>query len=194
VTSSAPKLATYADLLALPEGMRAELVGGQVVMMPAVLPRHAKSAGALRRFVGGPYDDDDGYGGPGGWWILPEVDVQLEAHEVVRPDLSGWRRERLPEPGDVRPICVVPDWVCEVISPTSAKRDRVDKRALYARAGVAHYWLVDPEARTLEALELRAGRWLELGAYTDGDCARIAPFEQVELEVGRLFMPRPADV
>lgn len=64
------------------------------------------------------------------------------------------------------------------------------KRRLYARAGVAHYWMVDPEARMLEALKLgEDGRWIELGAWDEGARARVEPFEGVELEVGRLFLP-----
>jgi Uma2 family endonuclease len=141
--------------------------------------------------IGGPYDDDDGRGGPGGWWILLEVDVRFGLHDVVRPDLAGWRRERLPSPWDVRPIDVVPDWVCEVLSPSNAPHDRVRKRALYARHGVPYYWIVDPTGRTLEALRLdpATGAWIEVGAYDDQSTAGIAPFEAVALEVGRLFPP-----
>jgi Uma2 family endonuclease len=187
----AQKLATYADLEALPEGIRAELVGGVIVTMPAALPKHSKTARALGRFIGGPYDDDDGYGGPGGWWIFPEVDVYFGPHDTMRPDLSGWRRERLPDPGDVRPIMVAPDWICEVLSPSNEAHDRVYKRRLYAAAGVTHYWLLDPAARVLEALELRSGQWVELGAYDDTATAvRIAPFDAVELDISRLFLPR----
>jgi len=186
---SALKLATYADLLALPADARAEIVGGAIVLLPAPRPRHLKVQGALRRFLGGPYDDDDGFGGPGGWWIFGEVDVRFERHETVRADLAGWRRVRLPDP-DQRPIDVVPDWICEVLSASNVARDRVEKRALYARAGVAHYWLVDPDARTVEALALQGAQWLEAGAWTDGARVRIAPFDEVELDISRLFLPR----
>ena len=110
----ARRRARYDDLLALPEEVHAEILGGEITTLPAPRPRHSKPQGALRRFIGGPFDDDDGFGGPGGWWIFVEVDVQL-GDDVVRPDLSGWRRERWPEP-DTRPIQVVPDWVCEVLS------------------------------------------------------------------------------
>ena len=122
MSSPAPKLATYADLLALPEDERAEVLSGQIVMTPAPLPRHAYVQRCTGRFIGGPFDDDDGRGGPGGWWIFVEVDVALGAHDIVRPDISGWRREGLPRPGSVRPIDVVPDWVCEVLSPATAAR------------------------------------------------------------------------
>lgn len=121
------------------------------------------------------------------------MDVRLSAHDVVRPDLAGWRRERLPRPGNARPIDVAPDWICEIASPSTAARDRATKRALYAKHGVGHYWIVDPSARTLEALELSGGRWVEVGACDDTAAERIAPFSEIVLEVGRLFLPPEAD-
>ncbi len=149
---------------------------------------------AFGNFVGKPFDDDDGRGGPGGWWILCEVDVQLDVHQIVRPDVAGWRRERLPHPWGQHPVLMVPDCVCEIVSPAKPARDRVSKRRLYAAHGVAFYWIVDPAARTLEALRLDAAReWHEIGAYDDESVARIAPFDAIELEVGRLFPPATDD-
>jgi Uma2 family endonuclease len=190
----ARKLATYDDLLALPEDVRAEVIEGTVVVQPSPLPRHAKVQGSLRSFIGRPYDDDDGRGGPGGWWILLEVDVRLAAHQVLRPDLSGWRRDRLPDPWDMRPIDVRPDWVCEILSPSNAAMDRVKKRRLYAEHGVPFYWIVDPVEETLEALRLDGGTWTDAGTFDASSLARIPPFDAVELEVGRLFPPRAHDV
>lgn len=184
----ARRAATYDDLLALPEDVRAELVAGEIVASPAPRPRHSKPQGALRSFVGGPFDDDDGRGGPGGWWIFVEVDVRFGEH-VLRPDLAGWRRERLVEP-DVRPIEVVPDWVCEITSESNAAHDRVTKRRIYAEHGLRHFWLVDPDARTLEALTLEGGRWVDAGSFDDTARARVAPFEAVELEISRIFLPK----
>lgn len=117
--------------------------------------------------------------------------MRLEAHEVVRPDLSGWRRERLPRPWDLRPVDVTPDWVCEVLSPSNAATDRVHKRNLYARAGVPFFWLVDPAERTLETLRLRDGVWMDAGTYDETATVRAAPFDGIELEVARLFPPDP---
>lgn len=185
----ARKLATYDDLVALPEDAHAELLAGQVVVQPAPLPRHSRVARAMARFIGGPFDDDDGRGGPGGWWILLDVDVRFARHDVVRPDLAGWRRETLPEPWELRPIDVVPDWVCEVLSPSNAAHDRIRKRRLYAAHGVAHYWLVDPVERTLEALRLVDGIWVDAGSFDHTAVAKIPPFDAVELEVARLFPP-----
>jgi Uma2 family endonuclease len=121
-----------------------------------------------------------------------EVDVEIGPHDVVGPDLAGWRRARLPQP-DHRPIHVIPDWICEITSPSTAARDRVAKRNLYARHGVKHYWLVDPDARTLEALALRDGTWVDAGTFDETALARIPPFEAVELPVGRIFLPTNPD-
>ncbi len=190
MSDPAQRLATYEDLIALAEAERAEVIAGTIHVSPAPLPKHSKAQGSLRRFVGGPFDDDDGYGGPGGWWIFVEVDIELAAHDIVRPDLAGWKRERLPNPGEQRPIRAAPDWVCEVLSPSTATRDRVEKRNLYAEHGVRHYWIVDVDARTLEAFELDDGRWLLAGNFDEAALARIAPFEDIELAVGRLFLPK----
>ena len=187
--TAAHKLATYETLLALPDDVKAEVVGGMVQVLPAPRPRHAKIQGALRRFIGGPFDDDDGFGGPGGWWIFLEVDVQFSPHDILRPDLTGFRRERLSDL-DERPFTVTPDWVCEVQSLSTARHDRVTKRRLYAQHGVKHYWLIDPDTRTLEALELRDGVWMEVGVYDEDSSVCIAPFEAVELPIGRLFLPK----
>jgi Uma2 family endonuclease len=186
---AARKLATYDELRALPEGVKAEIIEGDLVTMPPLRPRHANVQGTLRRFIGGPFHDDDGFGGPGGWWIFIDVDVALSAHTIVRPDVVGVRRERLPDP-DVLPIPVVPDWICEVLSPSNAPHDRVIKRRLYAHHGVRWYWLVDPAERVLEALELRDGLWVNVGIYDETDTARVPPFEAVELPMPRLFLPR----
>jgi Uma2 family endonuclease len=187
-------MATYADLLALPSDVRAEIVAGQIVTAPAPLPRHSKAQRSLSHFIGGPYDDEEGHGGPGGWWIFIEVDVQLGVHDVVRPDLSGWRRERLADPGDKRPITVTPDWVCEVLSPSTAAYDRVAKRNLYGKQGVRHCWIVDVDARTVEAFELVDHRWVLLGSYDDTATVAIPPFTDVELSIDRLFLPAASAV
>ncbi|MAQ13514.1 MAG: hypothetical protein CMN30_01765 [Sandaracinus sp.] len=181
--------ATYDDLLALPEDARAEVVRGEVLMSPAPLPRHSKVQRAIARFIGGPFDDDDGRGGPGGWWILLEVDVRLSEHDIVRPDLAGWRRQRLPKPWDQRPIDVVPDWVCEVLSPSTMRHDRLTKARLYREAGVPSLWLIDPEARLLEAFQLRDESWVEAARCGDEDTLAIPPFGVIDLEVARLFPP-----
>jgi Uma2 family endonuclease len=183
----APHRATDEDLLALDEKTRAEVVEGDVLLLPSTTGQHQYVVGelgdVLRQLARSTPNR------LGGWWILSDLDVRFATHLILRPDLVGWRREHLASPRG-RPIEVRPDWVCEVVSPSNASHDLVTKRRLYAEHGVPHYWLVDPLVRTLTALTLRDGLWVEDGVFDDNDVARIAPFEAVELEVGRLFLPR----
>jgi Uma2 family endonuclease len=188
---TAQRRATYEDLLLLPEGVRAEVIGGEVIFLPNPLPVHQFIASALSGFLAVPLQHRPGARERGEWWIIPDCDVRLEPHEIVQPDVAGWRRTRLPDPWHTRPIDVVPDWACEILSPSNARHDLVTKRGLYARFGVRHYWLIDPATRTLTALELRGELWVELGAWDDMATARIAPFDAIELEVGALFPPAP---
>ena len=185
----AAKTATYEDLLGLPEDVRGEILSGEVVVHPSPLPEHGWVQGSVARGIGGPFDGDDGRGGPGGWWILIEVDVRLGVHDIARPDVSGLRRTNLPKPFGSRPIDVRPDWVCEVLSPTNASVDRVRKRTLYADYRVPYYWMIDPGARVVEALKLVDGAWVEIGAWSAAGTARIEPFDAVELDLERLFPP-----
>ena len=183
--------AGWSDLLALPEdGLRAEVLAGELITHPRPRPAHGRTQAILSSSLTPPFDL--GEGGPGGWWLVIEPDVQLGPHDIVSPDLVGWRRERMPEFPAERPITLAPDWVCEVLSPGTARRDRTIKADLYLRAGVPHYWLLDIELRTLEALEAQSGRWVRLGAWSDGESARAAPFEAVEIVVGTLFPPPPS--
>ncbi|MDC0670831.1 Uma2 family endonuclease [Nannocystis radixulma] len=186
---AARKLKTYEDLLAIPEGVHVELHAGELVTLPGGLPEHSRVQVGMSRFIGGPFEDDSE--AADAWWILPAVDVRFTRHDVTRPDLAGWRRARLPSPAGLRPIDVVPDWICEVLSPSNARHDRVFKARLYAAHGVPYYWLVDPAERTLEAYVLKDSQWLVAGTWDDTAVARVPPFEAVELPVSRLFFPRP---
>lgn len=198
----AHKLATYADLLALPEGVRGEVIGGELVivpptvptdggarmMSPSALPRHGRVQAALSAQLAPAYDF--GKGGPGGWWILTECDVAVSAHDILTPDLLGYRRTRLPTLPDELPLLTTPDWVCEILSPSTQVRDRTVKAELYHAAGVAWYWIADPQARLLEAWKRRDDAWVRLGAWSGEQLARVAPFEEVELDLGLVF-PAP---
>lgn len=190
MAEAALKLATWDDLEALtgvPEGTNVEIVDGELVLTPRSASSSGRTQGGLYHLVGGPFDFDPD--GPGGWWIVIEPEVELDRNQVLIPDLAGWRRERLPRLPDSRPVRVRPDWVCEVLSPSTERLDRLRKANAYLRAGVPHYWLVSVPGRLLEALEAQGDRWVRMGAYSDGDVVRIPPFEAVELDVGRLFPP-----
>jgi Uma2 family endonuclease len=185
--------ATYADLEAVPPNKVAELIGGTLHVMPRPAPRHARSSSALGGTLFNPFDKGDG--GPGGWWILDEPELHFpDPHpeepgdiEAVVPDIAGWRRDRMPELPETAHFELAPDWICEVISKSTEDVDRKEKMPIYAREGVAHVWLVDPLARTLEVCRLENGRWVNLGAWRDDAKVRAEPFGELELELGGLW-------
>jgi Uma2 family endonuclease len=180
-------LATWQDLRDTPEnGIKYESLSGTLEALPSPLPGHRLVQGVLVSELHAPFSR--GRGGPGGWWNLIEPDVSLGVHDIVSPDLVGWRKERVPVFPAVRPIAAVPDWICEVLSPSTERRDRVHKASLYLAVGVPFYWIIDVAARTLEAFRAHEGVWVRLGAWTDGDQPGIAPFEAM-LDVEGLFPP-----
>jgi Uma2 family endonuclease len=187
VAEAAAKRATRADLEALPESSVGELIHGVLHVFPRPRPRHARAASGLGGDLIGPYDR--GRGGPGGWWILDEPGVQLAELDVdeIAPDLAGWKRERLPELPEGG-ITVAPDWVCEVLSPTTRAHDLKRKRPIYARASVRWMWIVDADARTLTASRLHEMSWLEIGTWSDDDVARIEPFDAIEIRLADLWV------
>lgn len=176
--------ATYDDLLAVPDHLVAEILGGELHTSPRPTPRHAQATSGLTIDLGGPFDR--GRGGPGGWHILAEPELHL-GDDVVVPDLAGWRRSRLTALPEQAFLTLAPDWVCETLSPSTERIDRGKKLAIYAREGIAHLWLVNPIAETLESYRLEQGRWLLLVTHAGDVAARIEPFDAVELELWRLW-------
>jgi Uma2 family endonuclease len=176
----------YETLLALPENLVGEILNGELYTQPRPAGPHGLAESGLNIELGGPFHK--GRGGPGGWWILPEPEIHfVRDTEVAVPDLAGWRRERMPEmPRDHR-FEVVPDWVCEILSPGTEKKDRAIKLPLYARYGVGHAWLVDPIERTLEAFELREGFWVLLGTLKDEDPVSMRPFDAITFSLAELW-------
>jgi len=168
----------------VPDTMIAEIVDDELHATPRPAMPHAHVTSSLVVLIGGPFHH--GRGGPGGWWILYEPEVHLR-RDVLVPDLAGWRRSRLPQLPGAAACSLAPDWVCEVLSPSTASLDRVKKLAIYAREQVGHAWLVDPAARTLEVLRLESGRWAILGTHANSDIVRAEPFTDVELELASLW-------
>lgn len=182
----ARRRATYEDVLAAPANMVAEIFDGELRLSPRPAKPHAAATAALGEELGPPFKR--GRGGPGGWIILDEPELHLEA-DILVPDLAGWRRERMGALVDDEPFfTVAPDWVAEVISPRTSKYDRTDKLRIYAREKVAWTWLVDPLARTLEVLSLGAdGRWVMRDAFRDHTKVRAEPFDAIELDLSILW-------
>jgi Uma2 family endonuclease len=179
--------ATYADIEALPEHLTGEIIDGELFVSPRPAPPHARAEGAIHADLSDPFDR--GRGGPGGWWLLIEPELRLGAHVLV-PDIAGWRRERMPEFPQEAAIALAPDWLCEVLSPATAKLDRGKKLTTYGRQGIEWVWLVDPVLRTVEVYRFRDG-WVFGGMFTDDARVRIPPFHAVEVDMSGWWPPRP---
>lgn len=176
--------ATYDDLLAAPPAYKAELIFGALILQPQPKGRHQFGVSTLSMMLGPPFQR--GNGGPGGWLIIYGPELHL-GDDVVVPDLAAWRRDRMAAPPQDHAFRIAPDWVCEVLSPSTGSRDRHEKADIYAAAGVRHYWIVDPDAPLLEAYENQGGRWLRLGAFGPNDSVTAPPFGEVPFTLKTLW-------
>lgn len=176
----------YERLLSLPENLIGEIINGELYTQPRPAGPHASVSSVLGMDIGSAYHH--GRGGPGGWWIIDEPELHfVRDTEVLLSDIAGWRRERMPVLPEDHRFEVVPDWVCEVLSPSTQKKDRVTKAKAYARFGVAFLWLVDPLARILETYALTNGQWTVTGLYQDQEDVSAAPFEAVTIVLNDLW-------
>jgi Uma2 family endonuclease len=188
MADTALRYAAYEDLFDLPEHLVGEILNGVLETHPRPAPGHARTSSSLGMSVGSPYDH--GQNGPGGWWILDEPELHLDA-DIMVPDLAGWRRERMPALPETAWFECVPDWVCEVISPSTGRVDRAVKMPLYAHYGVKYLWIVDPDLKTLEAYQLQQGtagsKWLLLKTLTNDQVVSLPPFDAIEFELSILW-------
>ena len=176
--------ATYDDLCAVPENFVAEMFDGELYATPRPAMPHAHAASVLGFELGGPFHR--GRHGPGGWWILVEPELHF-GKDVLVPDLAGWRREKLATLPTLPYFTQAPDWICEVLSPSTESLDRVKKLRIYARVGVEHAWLVNPVLQTLEVFTLASGRWTLVATHEGSTFVRAEPFDAIELELGALW-------
>jgi Uma2 family endonuclease len=179
--------ATYDDVLAAPENKVAEILDGELFLSPRPASPHARASSRLGAVLDAFDGDPRGPAQPGGWLVLDEPELHLGA-DVVVPDIAGWRRERMPRIPDAPWLELAPDWLCETLSPSTARLDRTRKLTIYAREGVRHVWLVDPLARTLEVLALEGERWVVAENHGGDDVVRAAPFDAIELDLSRLWL------
>ena len=187
MASLAYQVTLYEQLQALPEGLTGEILNGQLHTQPRPSGPHALAESGLNIAIGSRYGFGDG--GPGGWWILVEPEVHfVRDQEVAVPDLAGWRRERMPRIPEGHRFEVVPDWVCEILSPSTASKDREIKLPLYAYYGVTYAWLVDPQRRTLEVYRLEQGTWQLLLEAAETAVVRAPPFEALDLKLAVLWV------
>ena len=178
--------AVYQDVLDAPPHKVAEIIDGELYAQPRPAMPHALAGGTLYLKVGNSFSHGHGPGGPGGWWIVYEPELHL-GDDVIVPDLAGWRQARMPQYPVTAHIKLAPDWACEVLSPSTRKLDLTKKRRIYAREGVKWLWFVDPDSRTLEALELRDGRWAQIAVLTDDDAVSLPPFEAAKFSLALLW-------
>lgn len=188
MTEPPRRRATLDDFLAIPEERRFhELLAGEIVEKAVPSGEHGDAQAGVVGAVRPTYHGPPGGAGRGGWWVATEVEVLLPTGDLVRPDVVGWRRDRVPRRPTGNPVEVRPDWVCEVVSPSNANTDTVKKLRTYHAARVPHYWIVDPRDSTLTVM-----RWTE-AAYSvavraeSGETVRPEPFEGIELPIGTLF-------
>jgi Uma2 family endonuclease len=171
-----------------------EVIDGELFTLPRPRPRHARAttrlAGRLAPFDD-PADDD-----PGGWDILIEPELHLGSKpDIISPDLAGWRAGRLPpsvfsDDASVG-ISVAPDWVAEILSPSTERTDRGSKMRAYRREGVAHVWILSPLLQTLEVYRIEGGRYSLIDTYEGDACVRVEPFDAIELPLSALWVVAP---
>ncbi len=191
MSEAASNRSALGDTLALLErGDRVECIDGEIVHSAPPAPAHGEAqvgvAAALAPFrLGG---GGGGRGVDAGWWILSEVEVEYRlTGEVFRHDLVGYRRAgRTSRPGPA-PIRERADWVCEILSPSTARTDLVQKQRTLHAHGVPHYWIVDPEHQTLSVLRHGPDGYVSIVNAGVGDRVRAEPFDAIEIEVGEIF-------
>jgi Uma2 family endonuclease len=187
VTTTRPPV-RYDELLQVPDTKVAEIIDGELIVTPRPAFPHAHAGsvlgadpiGAFHRPPGDPL-------GPGGWWLLDEPELHF-GDDVIVPDQAGWRRDRIAHLPNVAAYAEAPDWVCEVISPSTGKIDRSRKMLIYAREGVGHLWIVDPLLHTIEVYRLDQGHWVVAAVHGGEAPVRLEPFAEVELAIGRWWL------
>jgi Uma2 family endonuclease len=184
MTNTAFKQASYQDIIDLPDNIVGEIINGHLETHPGPTPKHALASSSLGDELVSPFQK--GKGGPGGWWIIDEPECHLGPHVLV-PDLAGWRRQNMPALPETAWFEAAPDWVCEILSPPTARVDRIVKMPTYAELGVGYLWLIDPVLQTLEAYELHDRHWLLTGSYADDDSIAIAPFAEHTFSLSDLW-------
>lgn len=185
MSEPAKKKATYEDLHSVPGNMIGEIINGELVVTARPAPMHMNVASILGGEIMPPYRF--GRGGPGGWIILDETEIML-GEDLLAPDIAGWRKERFPGWPKENWISIPPDWICEILSPTTASKDRVKKMRTYAMYEVGYAWIIDPREQTLEIFKLKFGEWVRLDAFAENDKMRAEPFLEIEINLANLWI------
>lgn len=167
----------------LPEGVTGEILDpGVITTMPRPVARHRRAQRNLQDALRGL---DGGVGGTG-WWIEQEPDVRF-GDRTTSPDIAGWRVERCPDPPDGSPITLLPDFCCEVLSPSTARKDRKKKLPLYAKFGVEWIWIIDPDLYLVEVYQSFNGKPLLIETAEENDKIKLPPFD-LEIDFSRFWI------
>ena len=173
----------------LPENFVGEILDGELFASPRPASPHAFAASVIgSNLLGGFQRPPGDPSGLGGWWFLHEPELHF-SDDVLVPEIAGWRHARMPRVPNTAAFTLAPDWVCEVISPSTGRIDRGRKMAIYAREGVESLWIVDPLLQTVESYRLEAKRWVVLQTVSGDEAVRIEPFEALELALSRWWLP-----
>ena len=185
---SARRPARYDELLKVPDTKVAEIIDGELIVSPRPASPHAYAASVMGAdLIGGFHRPPGDPLGPGGWWLLNEPELHF-GDDVVVPNQAGWRRSSMPSVPNVAAFTQAPDWVCEVVSPSTGRVDRSRKMRIYAREGVGHLWIVEPVLRTIEVYRLERSQWVVVAVHGGDDPVRLEPFEAIELDVCRWWL------
>lgn len=186
-----PLPATLEDLLSLPEeGKGFELIDGEIVEKQTSW-EHSRTQTKLVTTIDGPFGRRLGGRLPGGWWFATECLIDFGPGRQFRPDMAGWRRDRLSREPSGTVVRVVPDWICEIVSPSNETNDTITKRRIYFRHRMPHYWLIDPIGGTLSVLRWTEESYQEVLSAKRGETVRAEPFQAIALQVGVLFGDDP---
>lgn len=176
-----PRRVTYEDYLNFPDdGMRYEILDGEIFMTPAPTPKHQYASKRLQRLL-----EDYFEGERGGLVFDAPIDVILADSDVVQPDLVvvGERRQVSSRGIEGAPLVLV-----EILSPSRPEYDRLTKARRYAARSVPHFWIVDPEARAVECFRLEGSSY-RLDAAAEGEALlRVPAFGGLVVPLGRLWL------
>ncbi|WP_394840270.1 Uma2 family endonuclease [Pendulispora rubella] len=187
--------ATLADWKRLTEdGHVVELIDGEIVEQSMGRPEHGRPQLKIGELLGPFNRRSGGPKGPGGWWLMSEVDIQYpKTEEIYRHDASGFRRDIYESPPTGNPTRDLPQWVCEILSKSTARVDLVKKQRSLHLHGIAHYWILDPEHGTLTVHRHHADGYIVVATGGVGDVIRAEPFDAIELDVGEFFGHDPVE-
>ncbi len=189
---------TYQDVLDAPREKVAQIIDGKFYLMTRPAPKHAYAGSKLRGKLM-PFDDDPEDGGIGGWIILFEPEMHFmtgkslksgqPGKNILVPDIAGWRRERMPSLPETAFFETVPDWVCEILSPSTAGIDRIKKMPIYHKQGVSHLWIIDPspDVRSLEVLRHHESGYVQIASHSHDETVRAEPFDALPIKLKGLW-------